>query len=185
MRRSAATVCFGLVLAAVVGAQPSENFLLARGETGRLKIGMTQDEVIVLFGRERVRQVDLKLEGHPSPALEIRLDDPNAERPSLVAEPFPPAQNRIGRVRVYDPRFKTGYGLGVGSTLDQIRAHHAVRMAVGEGTVLAFVQELEMSFGFGRRLYPSVNLPASAKVESVLVVLPPRELLRQPPVQKR
>ena len=75
--------------------------------------------------------------------------------------------------------------LGVGSTLDQIRAHHAVRMAVGEGTVLAFVQELEMSFGFGRRLYPSVNLPASAKVESVLVVLPPRELLRQPPVQKR
>jgi hypothetical protein len=76
--------------------------------------------------------------------------------------------NRIGRVRVFDPRFKTSDGLGVGSTLGQVRAHHRVQVGFGAGSVYGYVQELPMSFDFGG--WPSSDLPDSAVVKSVLVL---------------
>jgi hypothetical protein len=159
-----------------VSAQPQSNFTLARGQVGQLRIGVTVDEVAVLFGNSRVKRIDLQLEGMPTPALEIRLDDAASARPSMTAEVFPPSENRIWRVNVFDRRFRTADGLGVDSTLAEIRAHHPVQMLVGEGNVVAHVEELKMSFDFGSRWYPSTNVPASARVSSVLVLLPPGEL---------
>ena len=153
-------------------AQQQADFTIARGRVGRLTIGMTADEVVALFGQQRVKHVDLQLEGHPTPALEIRLGNPSAVRASLTAE----GEDRIFRVRVFDRRFRTAEGLGVGSTLGQLRAHHQVQIGAGEDAVYGYVQELQMSFAFhSPRL--SVHLPASARVQSVLVFPPvPGEL---------
>ena len=159
-------------------AQQQPNFTLARGRIGALRIGMTAAEMAALFGQERVKQVDLHLEGMSTPALEIRLGDVAASRPSMTAEVFPSSENRIWRVNVFDRRFRTEEGLGIGSTLAEIRSHHRVRMQVGEGNVEAHVDELQMSFDFGSRWYPSTRLPASARVSSVCVLLSPEELPR-------
>jgi hypothetical protein len=162
---------------AVVSAQSQTNFTLARGQVGQLKLGMTVDDIIALIGNTRVKRVDLQLEGMPTPALEIRLDGlVAARRRSMTAEIFPPSQNRIWRVTVFDRRFRTADGLGVGSTLGDIRAHHSVKMLLGEGGPVAHVEALQMSFAFGSRWYPSTRLPASARVSSVLVLLPPGDL---------
>ena len=160
----------------IVSAQSEPNSTLARGQVGQLKIGMTVDEVTALFGNSHVKRVDLQREGMPTPALEIRLADHATARPSMIAEVFPPSQNRIWRVNVFDGRFRTSDGLGVDSTLAQIRAQHPVRILVGEGNVVAHVEGLQMSFDFGSRWYPSTDVPASARVVSVLILLPPAEL---------
>jgi hypothetical protein len=142
---------------------------LAPGRVGALKIGMTADEVLGLFGQERVKRVDLRLEGGFSPALEIRLGSPSAPRPSLTAELLPPPANTVFRVNVFDRRFKTAHGLGVGSTFAEIRAHHEMRLVSGEGLDGVYVEELRMTFNFGAlRDFP--HIPASARVQSVLVL---------------
>ena len=151
------------------------HFTLARGRVGRLTIGMTVDDVIALFGDQRVKQVDLQLEGMPTPALEIRLGNVSAAKASLVAELVSPTDNRIWRVKVFDRRFATSDGLGIGSTLGQILARHSVRMGVGEGSVGAIADDLQMTFDFSQ-WYPSVHVPASARATAVLVLLPPGEL---------
>jgi hypothetical protein len=156
--------------AVAVDAQQRADFTLARGRIGRLKLAMTRDEVVALFGPSRVKDVDLRLEGMPAPALEIRVDSVSALHPSFTAE-ISQSDGRINRVRVFDRRFKTAEGLGVRSTFGEIRAHHRVSLDFGEGHLYGIVEELQMSFDFGFRF--SRQLPASARVQSVLVVLRP------------
>ena len=165
--------CIGSALAV---AQQTD-FTLARGRVGALNIAMTVDDVTAMFGDARIKRVDLHLEGMPTPALEIRLDRLTAARPSLTAEVLP-SLNRIWRVRVFDRRFRTSAGLGVGSTLPDIQAHHHVEVLIGEGNMVAHVSELLMSFDFGSRWYSSTRLPATARVQSVLVALPPGQFPR-------
>jgi hypothetical protein len=153
-------------------AQLTTDFTLARGRVGPLRDGMTIEQITKLFGPQRVKEVDLHLEGESTPALEIRLDNPMTARASITAEyrPQPDGSLRVWRVNVFDRRFRTADGLGVGSTLGEIRAHHEVQILVGEGIVVAHVDELDMSFNFGLTWYPSTHLPASARVVSVLVL---------------
>jgi len=58
----------------------------------------------------------------------------------------------VGRITVYDPRFKTRKGIGVGSTLGQIRRSYRVDwIGFGEGPLFAHVQQLGLSFALDAR----------------------------------
>ena len=148
-------------------AQPQTDFTLARGRIGALRIGMTADEVVALFGAQRVKKVGLYTENpDPEPALEVRLGSISASKPSLTVELHP--GNTVYRVQVFDKRYKTTDGLGIGSTLGQIRARHELKVGVGEGSVFASSDELGLSFDFSQ-FYPSLNIPARGRVQSILV----------------
>src|SRR5436190_1408769 len=127
MRSIAAALIVGLSTA--LAAQG--NYTLARGQVGPIRVGAIVDAVYAAFGREHIKEVDLRLEGMPSPALEIRLGDSSAQQPSLVAERFPPMPDRIWRVRVFDARFRTADGLGIGSTFGDVRARHPIQGRLG------------------------------------------------------
>ena len=172
---SVAALSSGTAQRAAGFAQQETIVTLARGRVGQLRLGMIAGEVVALFGRNRVKAVDLHREGGTTPALEVRLDSLTATKASLIAELFPVASNRVWRVRVFDSRFKTDEGLSIGSTLAEIQAHHKVRMLVGEGNVVAFAEDLQMSFDFSQ-WFPDVNIPPTARVESIIVLLPPSEL---------
>ena len=108
LRCSLALVLVILVAGEAISlAQQQADFTLARGRVGTLTIGMTAEEVIGVFGKPRVKRVDLQREGMSTPALEIRLGGLSAARASLTAELFPPAHNRVWRVSVLDRRFRT------------------------------------------------------------------------------
>src|SRR5437868_1702676 len=123
----------GIVLAStpVVGQQHT-NFTLRRGYVGDLRIGMTVDEVLAMFGPLRMKKIDLYTENpYPEPAFEIRLRGLNATQASLVVlvtSPLdanvPLAQKKVSGVVVHDSRFRTDEGFGIGSTLGEIRAKY-------------------------------------------------------------
>ncbi len=156
-----------------------KEFGLSRGKAGLIKAGTTIDELYARVGRNNTRLVDRYSEGFFSPAIEIYLTQSGTTKPSLVAEivgQYPTFL--VGRITVYDSRFKTDKGVGVGSTLGEIRRNYKVDwIGFGEGPLFARVEQIGMSFALDyskppREWYETHNptlIPDSAKVVSILL----------------
>lgn len=146
-------VFLSLPLAANGGSK--EDLLLSPGQAGQLKLGMSIDEVYGRYGRENTRLLDLYPEGMFNPALAIYLNKGRRGQPALVAEIGWKENWVVSRLFVYDPRFKTKEGIGVGSSLGDLRKLYPVLgPAWMEGEVNATVEELKMSFGIDTKGMP-------------------------------
>jgi hypothetical protein len=145
---TAAALIGACSLTAAMAAQtPLPDVLtLSIGKAGPIEVGMPVDDLYRAVGRNRVRLVDLFREGMFDPALEIRLTGA-AGPPSIVA-PFrewPCLVHSVQGVFVHDPRFRTAEGIGVGSTLGQLRHRYEIRLSREEGPS-AWVERLRMRF---------------------------------------
>jgi hypothetical protein len=146
---------------AVAQDRDFENFLLNRHEAGDLKIGMAIDSVYPIYGDANIQLVDLRLEGQFSPAIRIFMDGGPDSAASLEAEIGCGKQYSwfIYRINVYDTRFITKEGIGIGSTLGDVRKVYKVNwIDYGEGPLMAGVEDLEMTFELD---LPIENLPAT------------------------
>jgi hypothetical protein len=131
-----------------------EEYLLSKQKAGYCEIGMGIDNLLGKYGRESSKLVDLNLEGTFSPAIEFFFDNPETENPSLVAEiGWGSSQNGgpkgfiVSRITIYGKNFKTEKGIGVGSTLGELRKNHHINwIELGEGGLIARVDDLGMSF---------------------------------------
>jgi hypothetical protein len=169
----------GLVSLAAQGAQvpPKDSFILERGRAGQFEIGMTVDEVNKIAGRERVRAVTSHRAAESRPALDIRITGFTtgpALRISLTRICAP-----LGAwwIEVHDPRFRTRNGLGVGSTLGDVRRLYPGANVVGidndDGPHVAvnelglwFELELAPTFADSTHVMTISVLPQTAIVEA-------------------
>lgn len=128
------------------GAAPEDALVVERGRAGSVRIGATADSVYKEFGN-RAKLVDLRLEGHLSPALELKRFDAQLV-PSIIAEiGASPAGLVVTRLNVLDPGFKTRARIGVGATYAALRSTYSIAwVGSGEGSFFARVEELGISF---------------------------------------
>jgi hypothetical protein len=141
-----------LLESSVVNAQvPSADFLISAGRVGPIEIGMSVDEVFQRVGREHVRLIDLFKEGMFSPAVQVEMPG-GSVAPAIVADirEWPCPGFAVWGIDVRDPKFRTAEGLGVGSTLGELRRLHAVELSHAEGE-FAIVAALKMSFALNSR----------------------------------
>ena len=167
-----------LAIVLVPNQAPPEppGIVVERSRVGPISIGAAADAVYREF-RDRARLVDLKLEGHLSPALELKLYGAQLSA-SLIVE-LSPVSNQlvVSRINVIDPALRTAVGIGVGSTYGELRAKYSVDwIGSGEGRVFARVEALGISFQLdtsGPMRLSSIrdpsNVPAEVRIVSMLL----------------
>jgi hypothetical protein len=166
-----------LVLLSASEMSADGDFLLSKGKAGPIHTGMEVDTLYTKVNRKLTKLVDLQYEGFFVPALEIYLDKDEKTKPSLVAVVAPGFV--VSSITVYDPRFKTEKGVGVGSTLGEIRKKYKVDwIAYCEGPLCARVNEIGMTFALDffkvsrewDKTRKQALIPDSARVTWILVV---------------
>jgi hypothetical protein len=147
--------------------------IVERGRVGTVVIGASAEAVYQEFG-DRARLVDLRLEGHLSPALEIKLFGAQVSA-SLLAEIWPSGNDLVvTRISVIDPRLRTKEGIGVGSTYGDLRSRYSIAwVGSGEGSFFARVETLGISFGLDVKgphdLRDPARVPDDARVIGMLL----------------
>jgi hypothetical protein len=135
-----------LLIALLTPRLQQDVIVVERGRVGTVALGTVAETVYQEFG-DRARLIDLKLEGHLSPALEIKLSGSQVAA-SLIAEILP-SNNRlvVSRIHILDARLRTKRGIGIGSTYADLRSAYSVDwVGPGEGEFFARVDALAMSF---------------------------------------
>jgi hypothetical protein len=155
MRASTLIIALGATLAATQQPRNPEwsgaSFVLERGRAGQFQLGMTADEVYRAAGEQHVRLVATFPEGMFQPVLQIEIQGSDA-RPALTApiREWPCPGFAIWGIAVHDPRFRTKSGLGVGSTLGEIKRRHPAATVEGIGTdggPRVAIPEIRLTFG--------------------------------------
>jgi hypothetical protein len=158
-----AAVVGGAQTAAPRGPSESGAFLLLPGRVSELEVGMLVDDLYERVGRSETRLVDLFYEGFFTPAIEVDLPA-SPVSPALVAliRQWPCPSFTVSQIRVNDPRFRTPEGIGVSSTLGEVRRAYAVTLSRAEGD-RALAASIQMSFDV------SVDSGDDARVTAVWV----------------
>ncbi len=163
-------------------------FLIAPGRVGLLQVGMTVDKLLQLIPPPQTSLIDMRFQEHFTPAIAIRLDA-GSPQPSLIAAYRQVLAGRVDEWRVaaieiMDARFRTAEGLGVGSTIAEIRVIHPnIEPTVNTAGPLVSLRDRAMWFWLDPTAVRGSRVPDTATVIRISVrggpfSLPPPPLTR-------
>ena len=173
---------FALLVAVMLQGQAGSTARLPsieRHHVGPIALGVNAQKVYEAFPANRRDLVDLGYEGMLTPALLLRFAG-TSQRDGIVAVLVADRTGLIvWRIAVRDPAFRTLKGIGVGSTVGELRAAYRLDSLIsGEGTVAIRIEELSASFALDQtgldgdrlgELRTPAAVPDSVKIRSVLL----------------
>ncbi|RNI29636.1 hypothetical protein EFA69_08745 [Rufibacter immobilis] len=156
-------------------ANPLFNLTLRPGQVGAVRVGMPIDEARKQYGNTKFRETTLLQEGTETKAFEVLGE---RRRTDMVVEQECTGTNcRVFRIKVINPAFKTPGGVGIGSTLADVKKSFPITsISAGEGKLYAISQEAKMSFALNATSIPAGKW-GSLKVKDVPDNTPVSEIL--------
>lgn len=145
-----------IIAVTLIGNSPiaqEVSHVIAPKQAGPVRIGDPADSVYSAFPTGRRSLVDLQLEGDLTPALKLTL--PGSETKGGIIAELGIHENRlvVTRIRVVDPALKTAQGIGVGSSMTNLRSTYRIDwIGHGEGQLFARVESLGASFELDQSL---------------------------------
>jgi len=156
-----------------------DSFRIERHRAGPVSIGANAYELYETFPLEGRKLIDLALEATLSPALALTV--PGATVPEGVIAELAPQENElvVFRILISDPMFRTSKGIGVGSSVGDLRsAYNLDAVSTAEGGVYITVEELAASFALDQsgpggsdlwRIQDPQGIPGDVKIAVVLL----------------
>ncbi len=146
-------------------ANPLFNLTLQSGQAGRVKIGMSIDELKKVYGETKLRSIEHSIEGNTTAAYEVLGE---RHRPDLrVEQECAGTACKVSRITVLNPAFKSQSGVGIGSTFRDVKENFKITsVAPGEIGFVAISEDAKISFVLDMRGIPSQRW-AKLKVNDV------------------
>lgn len=152
-------------------AQRDPPYVISQHQVGPIALG-SRAQVVYEAVRDH-ELVDLALEGFLTPALRLTL--PGLRQRSGITAELSARGNQlvVYRIIIDDPSLRTDRGIGVGSTVDELRKVYSIRpLGYGEAGFFVRVDELGASFlldGGDRSWRDQADVPGSLKVVRILL----------------
>jgi hypothetical protein len=133
----------------------SSRYQINRSQVGPIKIGMPVARLPLVVPTGQLREVAISREGQGFKAYEV--GGPPAGL--LVEEKCTPAC-RVWRIQVKDPAYRTAEGLGIGSTLGEVKKYYPISfLGSGETEIVAVSDQKKITFLLDVSRLPAATVP--------------------------
>lgn len=158
---------------------PDSLHLISPGRAGRLRLNMTEQELLRRIPAPQLKKTTYQDEGQTYPAYEM-LDVQKPDAPATVLHMLPDDKGivRLRRIRIYDPQYRTAEGIGVGSPFGAARQNLGLTRVRNTAAGFAGVSDLvSMAWVIDPNSLPnkhpddmnSADIPPAARITGVLL----------------
>jgi len=159
---------------------PDSLHLISPGRAGRLRLNMTERELLKRVPEPQLRRTTYQDHGTTYPAYEMR-DAQKPDAPASILHMLPDSLRggyRLRRIRIYDPQYRTAEGIGVGSPFGAARQNLGLTRVRDTPAGFAGVSGLvNMAWVIDPNSLPakppedmsSVDIPPAARITCVLL----------------
>ena len=153
-------------------------FFIEAHKVAGIAIGDAAESVYHRY-RGNARLVNLDREGQLSPALAI-MPEGTSREDAIIAELSCEKKLIVSRIIISDSVFRTRSGIGVGSTIGQLRSRHKITsVSTEEWSCGIWVEELAMSFTLDiSKLHREADswkhpsdIPDNVKIQNVILMM--------------
>ena len=132
---------------------------ITKGQIGPIRVGMPVTEMRKQVPAQLLKEVPITREGKGYKAYEIRQSGADTKAGLLVEEICEP-DCKVWRIQVQNPAYKTKEGLGIGSTLADVKKHYKLSfLGAGETEIVAVSDDAKLTFMLDVSNVPPKEVP--------------------------